>query len=181
MFVGESAAGTAWSWMARRTWAGASPAPGPWRCCCWAPANASYDVLSMLRKSRQQVVDCQVELEAERADASTPRCLPASPCISRGNRRGAQESQVKRAVGCRPKCCSASIMLRCRRGAIGPQLRNRGSTRRRVNRSGNCCWSSLWRPRTWRPSPGVGNRCRRPPGRCRRGAVRPQHLLQYQA
>ncbi|HBX71776.1 MAG TPA: osmotically inducible protein C, partial [Halieaceae bacterium] len=30
---------------------------------------SSFDVMSMLQKSRQQVVDCRVEIEAERADA----------------------------------------------------------------------------------------------------------------
>ena len=39
----------------------------------------SYDVLSILRKSRQDVRDCWVELDAERAEGSKvdPRCSPA--------------------------------------------------------------------------------------------------------
>ena len=30
---------------------------------------SAYDVMAMLRKARQQVADCRVELQAERADA----------------------------------------------------------------------------------------------------------------
>ena len=72
---------------------------------------ATYDVMSMLHKSRQKVVDCRVELEAERADA-----VPA--VFTRINLHfvvtgvGLKESQVKRAVELSAeKYCSASIML----------------------------------------------------------------------
>ena len=79
---------------------------------------ASYDVLSMLKKSRQQVVDCRVEVEAERADA-----VPA--VFTRINLHfvltgvGLKENQVRRAVELSAeKYCSASIML----GAAGVAL-----------------------------------------------------------
>jgi len=72
---------------------------------------ATYDVMSMLKKSRQKVVDCRVELEAERADA-----IPA--VFTRINLHfvvtgvALKESQVKRAVELSAeKYCSASIML----------------------------------------------------------------------
>ena len=72
---------------------------------------AIYDVLSMLKKSRQKVVDCRVELEADRADA-----VPA--VFTRVNLKfvvtgiNLKESQVKRAVELSAeKYCSASIML----------------------------------------------------------------------
>ena len=72
---------------------------------------AVYDVLSMLKKARQQVVDCRVELEAERADA-----VPA--VFTRINMHfvvtgvGLKESQVQRAIALSAeKYCSASIML----------------------------------------------------------------------
>ncbi len=72
---------------------------------------AIYDVLSMLKKSRQKVVDCRVELEADRADA-----VPA--VFTRINLKfvvtgvDLKESQVKRAVELSAeKYCSASIML----------------------------------------------------------------------
>ena len=69
----------------------------------------------MLKKSRQQVVDCRVEIEAERADA-----VPA--VFTRINLHfivtgiNLKESHVKRAVELSAeKYCSASIML----GAAG--------------------------------------------------------------
>ena len=76
---------------------------------------AIYDVLSMLKKSRQKVVDCRVELDADRADA-----VPA--VFTRINLHFVvtgvelKESHVKRAVELSAeKYCSASIML----GAAG--------------------------------------------------------------
>jgi putative redox protein len=77
-----------------------------------------YDVLSMLKKARQHVVDCRVELEAERADA-----IPA--VFTRINMHfvvtgvDLKDSQVKRAVELSAeKYCSASIML----GAAGVEI-----------------------------------------------------------
>jgi putative redox protein len=77
-----------------------------------------YDVLSMLKKSRQNVVDCRVELEAERADE-----VPA--VFTRFNMHfvvtgiGLKESHVKRAVELSAeKYCSASIMF----GAAGVEI-----------------------------------------------------------
>jgi putative redox protein len=74
-----------------------------------------YDVLSMLKKSRQKVVDCRVELEADRAEE-----VPA--VFTRINMHfivtgvGLKESQVKRAVQLSAeKYCSASVMF----GAAG--------------------------------------------------------------
>ena len=72
----------------------------------------------MLKKSRQQVVDCRVEMEAERADA-----VPA--VFTRINLHfvvigvGLKENHVKRAVQLSAeKYCSASIML----GAAGVEI-----------------------------------------------------------
>ncbi len=77
-----------------------------------------YDVLSMLKKSRQRVVDCRVELDAQRADA-----VPA--VFTRLNMHfivtgvDLKDSQVKRAVELSAeKYCSASIML----GAAGVDI-----------------------------------------------------------
>ena len=76
---------------------------------------ASYDVIAMLKKGRQEIVDCRAEIEAERADA-----VPAVfskihiKFVVTGN--ALKESQVKRAVDLSAeKYCSASIML----GAAG--------------------------------------------------------------
>ena len=72
---------------------------------------ASFDVMSMLKKSRQQVTDCRAEIEAERVDA-----VPAVfnkihlRFIVTGNKL--KETQVKRAVELSAeKYCSASIMM----------------------------------------------------------------------
>jgi putative redox protein len=72
---------------------------------------ASFDVMTMLQKGRQQVSDCRVDIEAERVDA-----VPAVfskihlSFVVTGN--ALKESQVKRAVELSAeKYCSASIML----------------------------------------------------------------------
>tara|TARA_R110000787_G_scaffold47388_4_gene114699 strand:- start:3175 stop:3606 length:432 start_codon:yes stop_codon:yes gene_type:complete len=72
---------------------------------------ASFDVVSILKKSRQQVIACQAQLEAERAD-TVPAVFTAINIhfVVSGNNLKAQ--QVKRAVELSAeKYCSASIML----------------------------------------------------------------------
>jgi putative redox protein len=76
---------------------------------------ASYDVIAMLKKSRQEIIDCRAEVEAERVDA-----VPAVfskihiKFVVIGN--DLKENQVKRAVDLSAeKYCSASIMI----GAAG--------------------------------------------------------------
>ncbi len=72
---------------------------------------STYDVLSMLKKSRQKVVDCQVEIEAERADA-VPAVFTKINLHFVVTGIGLKESHVKRAVELSAeKYCSASIML----------------------------------------------------------------------
>lgn len=72
---------------------------------------ASYDVLSMLKKARQQVVDCRVEIQAERADA-VPAVFTSIGMHFVVTGINLKESQVKRAVSLSAeKYCSASIML----------------------------------------------------------------------
>jgi len=72
---------------------------------------AIYDVISMLKKSRQQVTDCRVELQATRADA-VPAVFESMNLHFVVTGRGIKESQVKRAVELSAeKYCSASIML----------------------------------------------------------------------
>ncbi|GAB3281934.1 OsmC family protein [Parahaliea aestuarii] len=77
-----------------------------------------YDVISMLKKSRQKVVDCRVELQAERADA-VPAVFTRINLHFVVTGEGLKESQVKRAVELSAeKYCSASIML----GAAGVEI-----------------------------------------------------------
>ena len=77
-----------------------------------------YDVMSMLKKSRQKVVDCRVELQAERADA-VPAVFTRIHMHFVVSGTQLKDSQVKRAVALSAeKYCSASIML----GAGGVEI-----------------------------------------------------------
>lgn len=72
---------------------------------------ASFDVMSILKKSRQAVTDCHAELEAERADA-VPAVFTAINIHFIVKGQSLKEKQVKRAVELSAeKYCSASIML----------------------------------------------------------------------
>ena len=72
---------------------------------------ATYDVLSILQKSRQQVSACRVELDAERADA-VPAVFTKIHLKFIVSGRDLKEAQVKRAVSLSAeKYCSASIMM----------------------------------------------------------------------
>ncbi|RLJ18791.1 OsmC family protein [bacterium endosymbiont of Escarpia laminata] len=70
-----------------------------------------FDVLSILRKSRQQVTDCVVELEAERS-ASEPKVFTRIHAHFIVTGKGLSEKHVSRAISLSAeKYCSASIML----------------------------------------------------------------------
>ena len=72
---------------------------------------SNFDVMSMLRKSRQNVVDCRVEVEAERADA-VPAVFTKIHLHFIVTGIGLKESHVARAVQLSAeKYCSASIMM----------------------------------------------------------------------
>ena len=72
---------------------------------------ASFDVMSMLKKSRQQVTDCRAEIEAERVDA-VPSVFSKIHLHFVITGTALKESQVKRAVELSAeKYCSASIMM----------------------------------------------------------------------
>jgi putative redox protein len=71
----------------------------------------SFDVMSILQKSRQDVTDCRAEIEADRAD-EVPSVFTNIRIhfIITGNKL--KENLVKRAVSLSAeKYCSASIML----------------------------------------------------------------------
>ncbi|MCB1706589.1 MAG: OsmC family protein [Halioglobus sp.] len=116
MFVGESGSGHTVVMDGPEDLGGRNLAARPMEMLLLGTGGCSiYDVLSMLKKSRQQVVDCRVELDAERADA-----VPA--VFTRINMHfvvtgvNLKDSHVKRAVELSAeKYCSASIML----GAAG--------------------------------------------------------------
>lgn len=71
----------------------------------------SFDVMSILRKSRQDVTACEAIIEAERADA-IPAVFTHIHIHFRVTGRNIKEAQVQRAIELSAeKYCSASIML----------------------------------------------------------------------
>ncbi|WP_434025552.1 OsmC family protein [Neptuniibacter halophilus] len=71
----------------------------------------SYDVIGILKKTRQDVVDCVAEIEAERADA-VPSVFTKIHVKFVVSGRGLNEKKVERAVKLSAEqYCSASIML----------------------------------------------------------------------
>jgi putative redox protein len=72
---------------------------------------ASFDVVSILKKSRQAVSDCEARLDAERAD-SVPAVFTAINIHFVVSGHNLKDKQVNRAVTLSAeKYCSASIML----------------------------------------------------------------------
>jgi len=70
-----------------------------------------FDVLLILRKARQEVTDCVVELQAERA-GEDPKVFTRIHVHFIVSGRGLAEKQVERAIRLSAeKYCSASIML----------------------------------------------------------------------
>lgn len=71
----------------------------------------SFDVVMILKKARQDIVDCEVHLEAERAD-SEPKVFTKIHAHFVVIGRNLAEKHVKRAIELSAeKYCSASIML----------------------------------------------------------------------
>ena len=71
----------------------------------------AFDVVHILKKARQPISDCVVELSAERADAP-PKVFTKIHAHFIVSGKGLTEAQVKRAVELSAeKYCSASIML----------------------------------------------------------------------
>lgn len=72
---------------------------------------SEFDVLHILRKARQDVTDCVVELSAERAE-SEPKVFTHIHAHFIVTGRGLKPAQVERAIALSAeKYCSASIML----------------------------------------------------------------------
>lgn len=71
----------------------------------------AFDVVHILKKARQPISDCVVELSAERAD-TPPKVFTKIHAHFIVSGKGLAEAQVKRAVELSAeKYCSASIML----------------------------------------------------------------------
>jgi putative redox protein len=72
---------------------------------------SAYDVVTILRKSRQPVKNCEVRIEAERA-ADDPKIFTRIHFHFVVTGSGVKKEQVKRAIQLSAeKYCSASIML----------------------------------------------------------------------
>lgn len=72
----------------------------------------AFDIMLILKKGRQQVVDCVVELEAQRAD-SEPKVFTHIHIHFIVSGKNLNEKRVKRAIELSAdKYCSASIMLK---------------------------------------------------------------------
>jgi putative redox protein len=119
MFVGESGSGHTVVMDGPEDLGGRNKGPRPMEMLLLGTGGcAVYDVLSMLKKSRQQVVDCRVAIEAERADA-VPAVFTRIRLHFVVTGVGLKESHVRRAVELSAqKYCSASIML----GAAGVDI-----------------------------------------------------------
>jgi len=71
----------------------------------------AFDVVSILRKSRQQLVDCEVEIEAERAD-DIPKVFTKIHLHFIVSGRDLDQGKVAKAIDLSAdKYCSASRML----------------------------------------------------------------------
>ena len=74
-------------------------------------ACSAFDVVSILTKGRHDLVDCQAELSAERAEED-PKVFTRIHVHYRVTGRGLKVSAVERAIQLSAeKYCSASIML----------------------------------------------------------------------
>jgi putative redox protein len=119
MFVGETGSGHTVVMDGPEDLGGRNLAARPMEMLLLGTGGCSiYDVLSMLKKARQQVVDCRVEMQAERADA-VPSVFTNINMHFVVTGVDLKESHVKRAVSLSAeKYCSASIML----GAAGVEI-----------------------------------------------------------
>jgi len=72
---------------------------------------ASFDVVSMLKKSKQDLVDCEVEISAERAETE-PKVFTKIHLHFTVSGNDLSDNRVKKAIELSAeKYCSASIML----------------------------------------------------------------------
>ncbi|QQD19408.1 OsmC family protein [Spongiibacter nanhainus] len=112
MFLGESGSGHAVVMDGPPDHGGRNMGPRPMEMLLLGMGGcASFDVMSMLKKSRQQVSDCRCEMEAERVDA-VPAVFEKIHLRFVVTGTKLKEAHVKRAVELSAeKYCSASIMM----------------------------------------------------------------------
>lgn len=111
-FVGESESGHAFVMDGAPEGGGRNLGPRPMEVVLLGTgACTAYDVVSILRKARQAVTDCAVEIEAERA-AEDPKVFTRIRLHFIVTGHGIKQPQVERAIALSAeKYCSASIML----------------------------------------------------------------------
>lgn len=112
MFVGEAGSGHSVVMDGPEDLGGRNLGPRPMEMLLLGTGGcAIYDVISMLKKARQDVRDCRVELQAKRADA-VPAVFTHINLHFVVTGTDLKDKHVKRAVDLSAdKYCSASIML----------------------------------------------------------------------
>ncbi len=113
MFLGETQSGHAMVMDGPLEGGGRNLGPRPMEMLLLGLGGCTaYDVVSILKKSRQPIIDCEVVITAERAD-SAPKVFTKIHVYFRVKAKpGVKDAQVKRAVDLTAeKYCSASIML----------------------------------------------------------------------
>ncbi|SFM24043.1 putative redox protein [Ectothiorhodospira mobilis] len=111
-FVGESPSGHALVMDGAPEQGGRNLGPRPMEMLLLGLGGCTaFDVVQILQKARQPIMDCEVEISAERAD-EPPRVYTAIHVHFIVTGEGLSEKQVARAVALSAdKYCSASIML----------------------------------------------------------------------
>ena len=111
-FVGESESGHAFVIDGAQDGGGRNLGPRPMEVVLLGTgACSAYDVVTILRKARQQIRDCHVEIDAERA-SSDPKIFTRIHMHFVITGQDVNPEHVKRAVALSAeKYCSASIML----------------------------------------------------------------------
>ncbi|MFN3163357.1 MAG: OsmC family protein [Pseudohongiellaceae bacterium] len=113
MFVGESGSGHAVVLDGAPDSGGRNMGMRPMELMALAVGScSSFDVVTILRKARQDISDCVAEVTAERVDA-TPSVFESMHLHFKVTGRDLSDKQVARAVELSAdKYCSASIMLK---------------------------------------------------------------------
>jgi putative redox protein len=111
-FVGESESGHAFVIDGAQEGGGRNLGPRPMEVLLLGTgACSAYDVVTILRKARQRIQDCHVEIDAERA-STDPKIFTRIHMHFVVTGQGISPVHVKRAVELSAeKYCSASIML----------------------------------------------------------------------
>lgn len=112
MFLAESGSGHAVVMDGAPEYGGRNLGPRPMEMLLMGLGGCtSFDVMTILKKSRQDVTSCEAELSAERAD-EVPAVFTKIHVHFVVKGRKLKDAQVKRAVDLSAeKYCSASIML----------------------------------------------------------------------